>query len=395
MILFLVVQFVLADYMGITQGFVVSIGFIFVYLFSQRFVINKPRGYYILPLIGIIILGIMMAILYGRIGEKLFIRELLFYLSPIIYIEYGYIFVKKYQIESVYKALVYSGVISSLVHFLLVIPNIMSMSAGQMRISFGFWSYSSAIALFVVLFDSNYILSRRKKMLLILMLTASLALYFSRTGIVCLLIGLFVFSINNQKKINIIKIVKVLVISVVVGYCIISILPNSQAEWMLNKFINIFEETSTSLIQNWNYETATQHSRGYEKYSAIQLFIDSNYIDRLFGLGFGSVIPIDISLRIGGEFYSELPTIHNMYYNALIKTGLIGLAFLIYYLAKTLYISWCYISSNPFLGKVILMITIWIILEGWVTPGIFIMYSSYILCFCLGCFYGERDIPRK
>jgi hypothetical protein len=72
--------------------------------------------------------------------------------------------------------------------------------------------------------------------------------------------------------------------------------------------------------------------RGYETFKAMDSYITSGYFYNFFGLGFGSVVEIDFDKRAGdgsGEVVSNLQWLHNGYSTILLKSGIVGLFFII------------------------------------------------------------------
>ncbi|MDV7144370.1 O-antigen ligase family protein [Tropicimonas sp. TH_r6] len=87
-----------------------------------------------------------------------------------------------------------------------------------------------------------------------------------------------------------------------------------------------FEDGSDrlSMYANW---------RGFEAYRALVTWQGFNFFEQLFGGGFGQNISLGSSVYFGTGEVSELPFAHNGYFTVLVKSGLVGVALFVYFMA--------------------------------------------------------------
>jgi len=163
---------------------------------------------------------------------------------------------------------------------------------------------------------NRYYFSRRiDKLLLILEIVMAL-LSFSRTFFVIFGSVLIVLALNKINIINFLKYVIMFFVGIIVIY---NLLPEVSLVFV-SKVFNSFQEISAS--GNWNITAAVLNWRGYEVYCAKKTFSQYNSWQMIFGKGFGATIVADYSQLVTGE--GQLPFLHNGYYTALIKGGLVG-----------------------------------------------------------------------
>lgn len=91
---------------------------------------------------------------------------------------------------------------------------------------------------------------------------------------------------------------------------------------VIGKFSRSLDEVS--FTDDSDPEMRTRNWRGYEAYKAQTMFDDSAISSKFLGNGLGATIPLGGTFILGGEYFDEIPVIHNGFYHVLIKYGIIG-----------------------------------------------------------------------
>lgn len=91
----------------------------------------------------------------------------------------------------------------------------------------------------------------------------------------------------------------------------------------VEKMLSSFAELSPN--HEWTWANVNHYWRGYETHQALKTFSEYSAVNKLFGAGFGSRMPLDLSINLGGELMSSIPILHNGYTGTLVKCGLFGL----------------------------------------------------------------------
>ena len=205
-------------------------------------------------------------------------------------------------------------------------------------------SNSTALLVFTILFyarKSKFKLFKNSIEWLIMSISLfSVAISFSRTSYIILLVILIIPIIRKYKYI--LKIYWVTVFSVlfiIFGGLFISFESNalenftfqSKMSHSLEEIIVKDYETNFEIMTNW---------RGYEAFLGLSKFYEGNVFEIFFGQGFGTVVYTP-SWIFGSEENNlgVLPIFHNGFITILIKSGLVGLLFFFLFLYNLLKIT--------------------------------------------------------
>lgn len=386
----LIAALVLPEYLDTQIGFALSLVVFTLFAITSMREFPVPKWKSIGPLLVILISGMAVGALWGN-DLHYYIRDIAFFSSPLIYFMLGYGCIRKKlcDISMVFRAIVYGALIVSTVHIYNILMNIASFSLNVMRSKFGTSSMVTLCAIIVLLFGEEYLsISKKMKWSMLVLFIVSIILYLSRTAIIMLLLSVVIFSINRNRHIDVVRVMKIILIAGIVFGISLWVLPADAVDWIVGKFINISSETTAKDVVNWTYETATQHSRAYEKYSAMKMFREASWLKQVFGFGFGMLFHLDIALRIGGEPLADLGTIHNTYYLVYFKTGVIGFVSMIYFFLSKLRRDFKMLSLTEFIAKFEIVLICWVLVESMVVPTYFVMYSSFLVAYCMGAIEG-------
>ncbi|WP_323810804.1 O-antigen ligase family protein [Sphingobium baderi] len=72
--------------------------------------------------------------------------------------------------------------------------------------------------------------------------------------------------------------------------------------------------------------------RGFEAYRAYETWLNASLSEQVFGLGFGTHIDLGQIVAYGDGEVDSLPSVHNAYFTLLVKTGVVGIAAMVYFL---------------------------------------------------------------
>lgn len=274
--------------------------------------------------------------------------------------------------NSFYKTLFAICGISSIVDLIISFPERVEQLGNGFFAFAGAYSpdkYLIAIGAFLTLFkpltDSKYYISMGKDLILKLAIIVNFALSFSRTAIVIVVLISFPFVIRYMGKCF------KLVAGFVALFLILSLVMPELSAYFWYKIMRSFEEisyngvwTETAVVSNW---------RGYEIFCAQQHFLNANLIHQIFGDGYGALLDVGQYSYLVTTEEGGIPFLHNGYYTALIKTGLIGLFLNIaYYLNAVYSISKC--KVNTFDRKFMIGIVLSMAVSAWTVGGALIGY---------------------
>lgn len=340
--------------------------------------------------IGFFIGGVWLGIRNYKIRD--YIRDIFYFSAPIIFILYGSILYKKNNNKlSLYKSIIYAAIIISLRHCLLIVINFNRIFTGLgSRGIGGLQSSVTVVGIVLVLFLESdellQIITSKKRIILVkILLIASFILYLSRTDFI-ILIGFILIYFFMNKNIKFSYVVKVILKLLILAIIIVKFIPDNMINEFMSKTTKIFTEISSSSEKNWNFETINNDWRGYEIYQTKLAIKNGNFVEQSFGFGFGKNINIDSKIYLEGKEYTELAILHNGYYYVMFKCGLIGgillVLFMLNILIKNIKRMLRYRASFEY--KLLVGSTMWMLLSTYVVTGIFNISISFVYMIILG-----------
>ncbi len=305
---------------------IVSICFIIFFMLKTRGKIYKIK--YISCLLYLFIAGFVLGIINNNPFYDV-IRDSLYYLIPIATLYLGAVLYTLYNRLNPLKVFVETVTMEILIHLFQMAGNFATIANfSQLREYFMFLTFSVPIALLILL-DNN--LSRKLKVTKNIRVTFLLVigLYFvmslSRISYIMFIsifiLDVYLHMVHRSFKFGLILRVFIILVFFALG---IFLMPEGTRIVFFNKITNIFTEIKTN--QNWNVITITQDWRDYERYVGDQLFESGTFLQKLFGFGFGKLIPVLYSQLVGVSVAAGgITLLHDGYRTVLIKCGIVGL----------------------------------------------------------------------
>ena len=296
----------------------------------------------VLPFLTLVLTGFVLG-LYN--AERDFYRDIFIFSKVIIYFYCG-LAISKYlkDISTFVRYFLIFALVSSLVHIGFVLINLGSANSLEaIRKAAGFGNDAQAIAASIFLSGmfnksfrrliKNYSISYK---LFNFVIAVSFLLYFSRTLIVTLVVvslflidAVYIRKIFSKKNKAVFKVLFVMMFFCFSMIFIASFLPpDSPFARLVEKFERIPDEVTWNAKKNQTatLEDINNNWRGYEAYQGLLKFNKGNYFQKFFGYGFGAKVDLGISMKLGGEYFEEVPILHNAYVTLLVKCGFLGVA---------------------------------------------------------------------
>ena len=278
------------------------------------------------------------------------IKDIFHFLKPVLGLLIGFLFFKKIDNFNWFvKTIVYCGLASAIIHFLVLIfmGSIFSGSVDTIR-EFGKDNFLELFGLFFLLFYNYFqkaplIESRLQTRIISLILLLSNVFYFSRTMIaVSIILALSVYGYTVLTK-KTIRFLGILMISIGLFYGYLFSIKIERNKPGIDSFLFKVKIAPAELfktkIDRNNHKDLWDHWRGYEAKRAYAL-MQENPSSYVVGTGFGSLVNLKFKAPLTGEkegirYISEL---HNGYMYVFYKTGGIGVIILLLFFGS-LYLS--------------------------------------------------------
>ncbi|MBP9848239.1 MAG: O-antigen ligase family protein [Flavobacterium sp.] len=368
------------------------------FISTQKVVISYSYIKLLSPLLILLLFPIFIGVVQGNSIANI-IKDLSYFLKPTLGLILGYIIFKKINnIEVFVKTVVFSGLISALIHFVILIffTNLMSGEVSQIR-EYGKDNFLELFSLFVLLTHSKFtkdkLFSKKAHYFYLILLSFSCLMYLSRTMLIVgiiLYLSIKGYTLIRYRSIKIIAIIISIVLLFYVYLFSVKIDRNAKGfEGFLYKMKIAPSEIFLSKIDRENHKDLWDHWRGYEANRAFALMKQSPS-SYLVGTGFGSLIDLKFNSPLGDQkkglrYISE---IHNGYVFVLYKTGIIGLLLLLIFLIN-LYLKG-YHRKN-FIFIMISSISVTYFFTTLTITGIFNKRDIIILLLGAFLYYGTKN----
>ena len=260
-------------------------------------------------------------------NNYLVLKGLGYALSPFLYTLIGMYLFRIVKIAIINNWFVFWGIFFSLLTIILGIANFgMTYFADPSRLrEFYLWPVSFPIVAFIIfLFKSENPVPGRKFWALLCALAVFLAS--SRTYIILFLLTFAVFLYLQKKTVF-------YVFFLILGFFLIFVLGKiTTSNQLLVKFQRSSEEVKFKDYKS-DKEINTNY-RGFESARALFTYLDGSYLNLIFGHGLGKNIDLGVKVKLGENYLSEVPIIHNGYLLLLVKQGFLGvLIFAVFFLS--------------------------------------------------------------
>ena len=365
-----------------------------VILFSAIifYVIYKNRNLHKLPIIKGINLWIFMLLIafgleigiihIGNYASRDIIRDIYYYLQPVIYIYAGYIYCKNDQDNiSFYKTFCLAGIVVSLIFLLDVAKNpsvLFSTSVIDIRNNVGKEQFIVLFTLVILLTRSVFLKNRNRIIATIIVLSA-FVLQFSRTAFGTIVI-ILITDVILQRKITS-RLIKAIALAILGLTMVIIILPNDLILDFINRISKSITEVSTTSSFN-NLQEIQSNWRGFEMHLVQKNISGANILEQILGFGFGKTVSLEgYMVNLGGNDFQSISTFHNGYIFVLLKNGYMGLvlyvSFFILLIIKN-------IKNRTYESRLIVSFTLAILFLTYTKGGILRGSSIIEYCFLIG-----------
>lgn len=373
-------------------------GIVLLNILSTGHVAKNPAKV-LMPLILIVIIGSFSALWQNSdIPLHNYFRDM-YYILPVCFMYYhGFLLSLKYSKKEIGSTIVWANVIATIDHFAKVLSKIHYISnLDYLRNECGAISFLNTIAIVLVLFGNDYISDRIKKnrRLFVLFFAISEILYFSRTGIVSLIIFVTVVYLMKLKSL-VIRLIKFLSILVVCGLVVYFANPS-----IVDAFVEKIDYTLIEIGMEKNYTTTTDDMmfRQREMVQVVKEFKEGSVLNKAIGYGIGHNVKLGSNgykILIDGEEFTDVGMIHNGYYKALSIAGVIGLALFLLFHVNILITAWKHRNYMTDVDLRLILSTVVVLLViTYTVIGIYAKGSNYPYIVALTLFiYGKKNLEE-
>ena len=271
---------------------------------------------------------------------SLLIKDLYYFLFPIVVFTYGFYYGKYFDIRTFLKHIVFISLLLSFIYLFKYIYSFNYVSnVGELKDVVGNPSF-----LIVVSFFCLVNAFRNKKLLFLKKFSRILSFLFflviilsqSRTFIILTLV-FFLFG-SGYLRFNkfFLKRSIIILISMASFLYLISLQNIDDRKTLVGKISTSFKEVQ---IENHdNAKDINSNWRGFESFIGLSQFQKGSSVEYFLGQGFGKSAPLGFVMPLGSSTFNSIPKFHNGYITILLKTGFLGIF---------LFLSFVYRISKP------------------------------------------------
>jgi hypothetical protein len=333
-----------------------------------------------------------------------FFRDMTYIAKPILGILVGYQLSKGY-LKNPMTSVVYAGVALASYHILDAVFSTLYYSItniNTLRHFAGFFSDYEVYVLVMLLFPKAFELpfSRKVRLWFIVIVSVSLILYFARTNYIQLVLLIVAmkgyFEINKRSVIitGSLLLLTFLSYAAIVAYNPRRNGPGIEA-FLYKVKIAPIEAFKTKIDVN-NWKDFHDNYRSYENIQTIKQVPRDGAKPLWFGKGLGSTIDLKTKVELQGETLRFIPYMHNGFMTTFLKSGLIGLFFLV---LSIIYLMNVVKSKDPrtqTLQRIFVGTGLFLILSNWVFMGLYFPSESKSVLIGVLFFMIEKwRIPSK
>lgn len=386
-------------------NFIFSLLLVVIYLSVNIVQLGKiPVTRKIIPLVFIFMIGLTTTLFHlNTLRGTNILKDVLYFLRPGILMYFGYFIGWKNRKIMDFKYIIFKVVIIySTLSVLYNLTNILlnleyishDFSFLKIREVMGKSDDLAVVGFFILmiypLFTDRKIFSRKTTNIFIVIFFAYFITTFSRTTLLTLLLCFAIYLLFTKK----------IKIKTVVFLPLFAILPFFLSKFLLkssafNSFFIKIKNTFTELNSNldWNdYRNIVLNWRGYEVFTAKEQLRMFSPLAKIFGHGFGTLIPVQYSDLVGVPLTEGgIILLHNGYYTLLIKVGLAGVALYLIFILVLLLTAKKNYPIKKLESIILFCIGVIIFINTFTTTGIFKSIYSFGMLILIGYLLWEEE----
>lgn len=338
----------------------------------------------VVPYILILVVALISSFFYDYSSyEK--IRDITYLLKPIVGLLLGYQLCKNADMK-VIKTIIYVGLLISIIHLGIIFYSAFIhriINIHELRKYSGYFSDFEVYSFILVLFHKNFdvVLSRKRYYLLLTIIGISSFLYLSRANFIQAFLFYLVlkgyFSLNKKAILIFISLISIVSISYAVIYNMNLSRNGRGLEALLYKIKNAPIEAFKSKVDKDDWEDFNDNYRAYENIIAVKNVVFEGFWGIVRGKGVGSEINLGQKLYTNdGTVLTKIAILHNAFMTVFLKSGLIGVFLMIYFLRLLIKQKKVDIPAVTQLNLLLIATGIYLIFDNWVLLGLYLKTES-------------------
>ena len=331
-----------------------------------------------------------------------FFRDIAYLVKPILGLMLGYQFCRILG-HKILKTIVYAGVALAIVHILTLLICYVFVGIKDLNTLRHYGGYFDDLEVYVLVFllfrkQFDIDISRNRALTFLAIVGFSSFLYFARTNIIQFFILFFAMKGYLRLTKRSLAVLTYVAVAVVASYMAIYYSnPKREGQGMegfLYKIKIAPIEPFKTKIDKDDWKDFNDNYRSFENIITVKQVSSGGTRDIIFGKGLGSTIDLGREVFSNdGEFIRYIPTLHNAYMTVFLKSGLVGVFLLIYFIYLLFRQRRTNVESIRQINYLLVGSAFFLILSNWVFMGLYLKLDNKSIV--LGALICYREFLQK
>lgn len=332
-----------------------------------------------------ILLIAIVSTFFNQTTAFLFIRDFTYLVKPILGLLVGYQLCR-FSSKLALKVLVYTGLAISIIHLIMLLFAVIefrTLSVNLLRDRGGYFSDYEIYILIILIFYKDFKLEISKNQRLFLIATIGLSsfLYLARTNLiqfVILYVGLKGYLTFNKRSL---KVILSIILAAIIGYAaIVYINPKREGRGIqafLYKIKIAPKEAFKTRIDKDDWKDFNDNYRSFENIIAVNQVSANGNRAIFFGEGLGSTLNLGRKVWTNDhEYVQYIPIVHNGYMTVFLKSGILGVLFLLTFLVVLFRQKKSDIDNVQTINYLLIGSSVFLIVSNWVFLGLYLKLDN-------------------
>jgi hypothetical protein len=340
--------------------------------------------HFIIPYIIILLVALVSYFFYDYIIYDV-IRDITYLLKPILGLILGYQLCRNADMK-VIKTIIYVGFIISIFHLGIIIYSALVhkiIHIHKLRFYSGHFSDFEVYAFILVLFHKNFEVqfTRKRYLLLLTVIGVSSILYVSRAnfiqGFLLWLVLKGYFTLTKKTAIILFSLISFTLVGYFAIYNMTLRRNGTGIEALLYKIKNAPLEAFKTKVDKDDWEDFNDNYRAYENIRSFKSVTYEGFWAIVRGKGLGSKIKLgQVLYSNDGTELTKISILHNAYMTVFLKSGIIGVFFMFYFLRLLIKQNPTHLHSVHQLNLILIATGVYLIIDNWVLLGLYLKTES-------------------
>lgn len=353
-------------------------------LWSFTILITLQNKYSVTIFNHILIYSLILIIaLFSSIGNRFeayyYLKDITYMAKPIMGLLLGYQLFKGNKTRT-FSTLIYIGLLIATVHIILVIIAFITGNASTLvllRVNCGYFNDYEVYTLIFLLFHKkfNIEISKKRLYLYVALMVISSFFYLARTNFIQFIVLTIALKGYFTPTTRSIKVISSVLLATVISYAIIYNLnpkrDGSGVEQFLYKIKNAPIEPFKTKIDVTNWKDINDNYRSYENILTLRQVTENGPRAIILGEGIGSTVDLKQKMWLQNSFMRYIPFLHNSYMTVFLKSGVLGIFLLLFYLYILIKNPKSKIPLVQNINMLLVGTAVFLIISNWVFLGMY------------------------